>query len=85
MKAGFFKIRLKEGAVMSKEKETAELRRERLRQEEIKRNPTGNVSDAFNRSDSGNLVDLVGGLSWKVTGVILLVLIGVITAFIFLR
>ncbi|WP_366249433.1 DUF6366 family protein [Terribacillus aidingensis] len=64
---------------MSKEKETAELRRERLRQEEINRNPTGNVSDAFNRSDSGNLVDLAGGLSWKVTGVILLVLIGVIT------
>ncbi|PAD34100.1 DUF6366 family protein [Terribacillus saccharophilus] len=70
---------------MSKEKETAELRRERLRQEEIKRNTTGNVSDAFNRSDNGNLVDLVGGLSWKVTGGILLVLIGVITAFIFLR
>ena len=70
---------------MSKEKETPEIRRERLRQEEIKRNPTGNVSDAFNRGENGNLVDLVGGLSWKVTGVILLILIGVITAFIFLR
>ena len=70
---------------MSKERETPEMRREKLRQEEIKRNPTGNVSDAFNRSENGNLVDLVGGLSWKVTGVTLLILIGFLAAFIFLR
>lgn len=70
---------------MSKERETPEMRREKLRQEEIKRNPTGNVSDAFNSSENGNLVDLVGGLSWKVTGVILLILIGFLAAFIFLR
>ncbi|MEC0304251.1 DUF6366 family protein [Terribacillus saccharophilus] len=71
---------------MSKERETPEMRREKLRQEEIKRNPTtGNVSDAFNRSENGNLVDLVGGLSWKATGVILLILIGFFAAFIFLR
>lgn len=70
---------------MSKERETSEMRRERLRQEEIKRNPAENVSDAFNRSENGNLVDLVGGLSWKVTGVILLLLIGFLAALVFLR
>lgn len=70
---------------MSKERETPEMRREKLRQEEIKRNPTGNVSDAFNRGEKGNLVDLVGGLSWKVTGVILFILVGFLAAFIFLR
>ncbi|PAD20659.1 DUF6366 family protein [Terribacillus saccharophilus] len=70
---------------MTEHKETPEIRRERLRQEEIKRNPAGNMSNAFNRGENGNLVDLVGGLSWKVTGIILLVLIGVITVFLFLR
>ena len=36
-------------------KETPEQKRERLRQEELKRNPTGSMNDAFNRASSGGL------------------------------
>lgn len=60
---------------MSEEKETSERRRERLRQAELKRNPTGNMSDAFNRANSGGLVDLVNSLGWKGTGILILVII----------
>ncbi|MFP7479306.1 DUF6366 family protein [Terribacillus saccharophilus] len=70
---------------MCKEIEAPEMRTERLRQEEIKRNPAGNVSDAFDRGENGNLVDLAGGLSWKVTGGILLILIGFLAALLFLK
>lgn len=55
--------------------ETLESRRERLRQEELKNNPTGNATDAFNRANSGGLVDLVGSLGWRGTGILILVLI----------
>jgi hypothetical protein len=40
--------------------QTPEQIRERLRQEELRRNPTGSVNDAFNRASSGGLADLVG-------------------------
>ncbi|WP_416150087.1 DUF6366 family protein [Salipaludibacillus sp. HK11] len=60
---------------MSENKETPERLRERLRQEELRRNPTGNMSDGFNRSNSGGLVDLVNSLGWKGTGILILVLI----------
>ena len=56
-------------------KETPEKKRERLRQEELKRNPTGNMNDAFNRANSGNLADLVGSLGWKGTGILILIII----------
>jgi hypothetical protein len=66
-------------------KETPEQKRERLRQEELKRNPTGSMNDAFNRANSGSLADLVGSLGWKGTGLLILVLIiGVIIASMFL-
>lgn len=39
--------------VVKDEKELPEQRRERLRQEELKNNPMGNFSDAFNRSQGG--------------------------------
>ncbi|MFS0560835.1 DUF6366 family protein [Terribacillus sp. 179-K 1B1 HS] len=68
---------------MSEGKETPEMRREKLRQEEIKQNPAGNLSDAFNRNENGNLTDLVGGLSWKVAGIILLILIVFLAALLF--
>lgn len=68
---------------MSEDKETPEMRREKLRQEEIKQNPAGNLSDAFNRNENGNLTDLVGGLSWKVAGIILLILIVFLAALLF--
>lgn len=63
------------GVIMSENKETPERRRERLRGEELKRNSTGNMNDAFNRAEMGNLADLVGGLSWKGMGILLLVII----------
>lgn len=60
---------------MKDKKETPEKTRERLRQQELKSNPMGNMNDAFNRGNSGSLVDLVGSIGWKVTGILILVLI----------
>jgi len=57
---------------MQSKKETAEQRRERLRQEELKNNPTGNLNDAFNRAANGNFADFVSGLSWKTIGILIL-------------
>jgi hypothetical protein len=57
------------------DKETPERKRERLRQQELKNNPTGNLNDSFNRANNGSLVDLVGSLGWKGTGILILVII----------
>lgn len=46
------------GVRVSEVKETPERRRERVRQEELRRNPTGNMGDTFNRANSDGLVDL---------------------------
>ena len=53
---------------MTKDKEGPEGIRERLRQEELKRNPAGGIH-------GGGLQDLVGGLGWKGTGILILLLI----------
>ncbi|MBM7601060.1 hypothetical protein JOC34_003481 [Virgibacillus halotolerans] len=64
---------------MSKDKETPDERRERLRQEDLKRNPSGSVH-------GGGLPDLVGSLGWKGTGIlILLIIVGFIIYSIFFR
>ncbi|MBS4209991.1 DUF6366 family protein [Bacillus sp. FJAT-50079] len=60
---------------MRHENETPERRRDRLRLEELKRNPTGSLNDAFTRANSGSLADLVGSLGWKGTGILLAVTI----------
>lgn len=60
---------------MNMESKTPEDQREHLRQEELKKNPTGTLNDSMNRGDGGNLPDLVGGLGWKGTGIGILVLI----------
>jgi len=60
---------------MNDKKEMPQQHRERLRQEEIKKNPTGNINDAYNRANSGSLADLVGSLGWKWTGILILVII----------
>lgn len=60
---------------MQKNNETPEERRERIRQEEWKDNPLGVLKDSSERSTHGSPVDLVGGLGWKGTGILLLVLI----------
>ncbi|BAQ08885.1 hypothetical protein OXB_0413 [Bacillus sp. OxB-1] len=56
-------------------KEKPQEKRERLRQEELKKNPMGSLHDALNRGSSGNLTDLTGGMGWKGTGILILVLI----------
>ncbi|MGG2091525.1 DUF6366 family protein [Bacillus sp. S13(2024)] len=60
---------------MQDNKETPEQKRERLRHEELKNNPTGNMNDAFNKANNGNLTDLVGSLSWRGTGILILIII----------
>ncbi len=52
---------------MKKDIETPEERRERLRQRELN-NPSSSVHGS-------NLSDLVGGLGWKGTGILILILI----------
>lgn len=68
---------------MEDNKETPEQMRERLRQQELNTNPTGNMNDAFNRANSGGLVDLVGSLGWKGTGVLILlvIIVCIVTSF----
>ncbi|MBT2668965.1 hypothetical protein J7J00_26600 [Bacillus sp. ISL-4] len=53
---------------MSEDKETPERRRERLRQEELKRNPGGSLQ-------GGGLPDFVGSMGWKSTGILILIII----------
>ena len=60
---------------MSENKDTRERQRERLRQEELKRNRSGSMSYGFNRASSGSLVDLVNSLGWKGTGILIIVII----------
>ncbi|MFS0658661.1 DUF6366 family protein [Niallia alba] len=52
---------------MHKEKDTPEIRREKMRQEEMK-HPSSSIHGS-------NLADLVGGLGWKWTGILILVII----------
>ncbi|WP_226577719.1 DUF6366 family protein [Halobacillus litoralis] len=51
---------------MSQEK--PETKREKLRQEELKKDPSGSIH-------GGGLPDLVGNLGWKGTGMIILILL----------
>ncbi|MEH6944782.1 DUF6366 family protein [Bacillus sp. JJ722] len=60
---------------MNNHHETPEEKRERLRKEALKQNPTGALNDGYNRAENGNLADLVGGLGWKGTGILIVVLI----------
>ncbi|WP_018932938.1 DUF6366 family protein [Gracilibacillus lacisalsi] len=53
---------------MTEEKETPEKRRERMRQEELKGNPSGSIHGS-------GLPDLVGGLGWKGTGILILIIL----------
>lgn len=57
------------------DKETPERQREKLRQQELKNNPTGNLNDSFNKANNGSLIDLVGSLGWKGIGILILVLL----------
>ncbi|KZR60101.1 DUF6366 family protein [Pseudobacillus badius] len=71
---------------MREDREMPERKRERLRQEELKRNPIGNMNDAFNRAETGFLADWLGSLGWKGTGILLLaIIIGAIIAALFFK
>ncbi|TYS55882.1 hypothetical protein FZC74_17640 [Sutcliffiella horikoshii] len=60
------------------EKGCAERKRGKLRQKEWKKNPGGAFNDGLTRGMVGSLVDLVGAVSWKVTGVFIIILIVVL-------
>ena len=64
------------GLSLNNHKETPEEKRERLRQSELKDNPTGSPHDALNRGDSGNLT---GWLGWKSMG---MVIVGIIVGYV---
>ncbi|PEO31713.1 DUF6366 family protein [Bacillus toyonensis] len=56
-------------------KESPEEKREHIRQSELKNNPTGSLNDGLNRAESGSLGDMTGGMNWKSTGILILVLV----------
>ncbi|MED4404113.1 DUF6366 family protein [Metabacillus fastidiosus] len=56
-------------------KGTPEEERERLRQKELKNNPLSSLNEGLNRAENGNLTDLSGGMGWKGTGILILVLV----------
>lgn len=62
------------------EKKSPEENRERLRQQEVKNNPTGTLKDSIDKAEIGSSVDFTGSSNWKETGItillILVVLIG---------
>lgn len=60
---------------MNNRQETSEEKRERLRQEELKKNPYGAFRDGLSRGENGNITDLIGDLGWKGTGILIIVLI----------
>ena len=46
-----------------------------MRQKELVKNPGGAFRDGFSRGENGNLTDLTGGMGWKGTGLLIIVLI----------
>lgn len=56
-------------------KESPEEKRERTRQSELKNNLTGSLNDGLNKAESGSTVDMTGGMNWKGTGILILVLL----------
>ncbi|AXY10386.1 hypothetical protein CN272_06100 [Bacillus anthracis] len=56
-------------------KESPEEKRERIRQSELKNNPTSSLHDGLNRAETGSPVDMTGGMNWKGTALVILVLV----------
>ncbi|MGK9486158.1 DUF6366 family protein [Bacillus tropicus] len=56
-------------------KESPEEKRERKRQSELKNNPTGSLQDGLNRAETGSPVDMTGGMNWKGTALVILLLV----------
>ena len=56
-------------------KEKSQEKRERLRQNESKNNPTGSLRDGLDRGMGvGNVGDVAGDMGWKGMGLLILVL-----------
>lgn len=53
--------------MLNKGQETPEARRERFRQQELKRNPAA--------MQGGGLQDLIGDIGWKGTGILFLIIV----------
>jgi len=60
---------------LNNRQETPTEERERLRQQELHKNPGGSLRDGFNRGENGNLTDLTGGMGWKGSLILIAVLI----------
>lgn len=60
---------------MNNRDEKPEETRERILQQELRNNPLGTFSDGVNRASHGSFTDMVGGLGWKGTGILVLLLI----------
>lgn len=56
-------------------KESPEEKRVRIRQSELKNNPTGSLQDGLNRAETGSPVDMTGGMNWKGTALVILLLV----------
>ncbi|SCV19666.1 Uncharacterized protein BCRIVMBC845_02155 [Bacillus cereus] len=56
-------------------KESPEEKRERIRQSELKNNSTGSLKDGLNRAETGSPVDMAGGMNWRGTALVILVLV----------
>ncbi|WP_411764349.1 DUF6366 family protein [Bacillus tropicus] len=46
-----------------------------MRQSELKNNPTGSLQDGLNRAETGSPVDMTGGMNWKGTALVILLLV----------
>ncbi|MCA1011607.1 DUF6366 family protein [Halobacillus halophilus] len=60
---------------MEYEKETPKENREKLKQEELKRDPAANLKDSTHRASNGSLLDLVGSMGWKGTEILIILII----------
>lgn len=56
-------------------KESPEEKKRAYETKWIKSNPTGSLRDGLNRAETGSPVDIAGGMNWKGTGIIILVLL----------
>ncbi|KMK75807.1 DUF6366 family protein [Alkalihalobacillus pseudalcaliphilus] len=63
---------------MSQDKETPVERQERLRQEELKKSPLGNLGDSYHRAQHGDLAGLSGRLGWKGLLITIVILIAIL-------
>lgn len=63
-------------------KQTSAEKREQLRQQELKNNPTGALKDSIDKANNGSTVDFTGNSNWKETGfTIILIVVAVLGYF----